>query len=110
MPYIFSGLLVKAEHQKHYFDPEPHVAAIHGYSKYWLWNRQTIWILKSNLKTKCDLMLDIRSRGSVRYMPSSSLYPRYSTDSSIVLCMVLMRVSVQCKVLMVLLTIVLNHV
>ena len=46
----------------------------------------------------------------VVYVSSRSLYPRYSTDSSIVLCMVRMGVSIQCKVLMVLLTIVPNHV
>ena len=51
------------------------------------------WILKLNLKTKCDFKLDIRLRGSVGYLSGSSLYPRYSTDSIIVLCMVLTGVS-----------------
>ena len=40
---------------------------------------------------------------AVGYVPSSSLYPRYSTHSCNILCMVLMRVSGRCTVLMVLL-------
>ena len=49
--------------------------------------------------TKC-----YKFKSTVGYVSSSSLYPKYSTDSSIVLCMVLMRVSGRCTVLMVLLT------
>ena len=50
-------------------------------------------------------MLDIRSRGSVEaHDISSSLYHWYSTNSSTILCMVLMRVSGRCTVLMALLT------
>ena len=110
MPCICSGLLEEAEVKKHHSDLEPHVAAMHGYMIYWLWNKHVgwsnyvSWNLKSNLKRMCDLMLGIRSRGSVRYIPSSSLYPRYSTYSCTVLCMVLMRVSGRCTVLMALLT------
>ena len=55
-------------------------------------------------------MLVIRSRGSVGYVPSSSLHPRYSTHSCTALCIVLMRVSGRCTVLMILLTRTLNHV
>ena len=92
------------------YDPQSYVAAIHGYLIYWLWskhvgwNNYVSWNLKSNLKCMCNLILGIQSRGSVRYIPSSSLYPRYSTYSCTVLCMVLMRVSGYCTVLMVLLT------
>ena len=48
---------------------------------------------KIKSETKCNFKLDIRLRGSVGYLSGSSLYPRYSTDSIIVLCMVLTGVS-----------------
>ena len=92
------------------YDPLACVVPLHIYLIYWPWSKLEGWNLKSNLKSMCNLILGIHSRGSVGYVPSSILYLRYSTHSDTILGMVLMRVSGCCTVLMVLLTRAQNNV
>ena len=87
IPCICSDLPEEIEVFDRGSGPRPNVAAIHRYSKYWLWSKHVIWILKPNMKRKCGLMLDNRPKGS------DGLYDNSSSDSSAVQCMVLKRVS-----------------
>ena len=92
-------------------DPQFYIRVGHKYSKYWPWSRDMMCIFKKNLKTKCNLMLYIPTRGSVRLDDiSSSLHSRYGTDSCTILRMVIRRLSRRCTVLIVLLARALNYV